>query len=163
HSSWKRSNCWVAACVSASQSATKSPTFRRSSATATGRSAHGSRCCRVMSALCSRRTGSPCRASRWPISSALAIRCWTRRSTWLQQDLEAQALTYAIAALVPEHFDEVKRRKEELIAKTIAAVKDRLTKEIVYWDHRAEELKAQEQAGRTPRLNSAKARQRADE
>ncbi len=39
----------------------------------------------------------------------------------------------------------------------------RLQKEINYWDHRAEELRAQEQAGRTPRLNSAKARQRADD
>src|SRR5439155_26754184 len=43
------------------------------------------------------------------------------------------------------------------------AVKERLTREINYWDHRAEELNAQELAGRTPKLNSAKARQRADE
>ena len=38
-------------------------------------------------------------------------------------------------------------RKLELIAKTEAAVKDRLTKEITYWDHRAEQLKLQEQVG----------------
>jgi hypothetical protein len=51
----------------------------------------------------------------------------------------------------------------ELIAKTEAAVKDRLTKEISYWDHRAEELKLQEQAGRpNARLNSGEARKRAD-
>lgn len=31
---------------------------------------------------------------------------------------------------------------------TEAAVKDRLTKEIMYWDHRAEQLKLQEQAGK---------------
>ena len=50
-----------------------------------------------------------------------------------------------------------------MIAKTEAAVKDRLTKEINYWDHRAEELKLQEQAGRTAaRLNSGEARKRAD-
>ena len=36
-------------------------------------------------------------------------------------------------------------------------------KEIAYSDHRAEELKAQELAGKTPRLNSGRARQRADE
>jgi hypothetical protein len=42
-------------------------------------------------------------------------------------------------------------------------VKDRLTKEINYWDHRAEELRAQEQAGRVnARLNSGEARKRAD-
>jgi hypothetical protein len=43
-------------------------------------------------------------------------------------------------------------------------VKDRLTKEITYWDHRAEELKLQEQAGKTnARLNSQEARRRAEE
>src|SRR5207247_7370885 len=47
--------------------------------------------------------------------------------------------------------------------KTEAAVKERLTKEISYWDHRAEQLKAQEQAGRVnARLNSGEARKRAD-
>ena len=48
--------------------------------------------------------------------------------------------------------------------KTRAAVKERLTKEIGYWDHRAEELKLQEQAGRpNARLNSQEARKRADD
>ncbi len=65
--------------------------------------------------------------------------------------------------LVPRHFDEVKRRKEELITKTTAAVKERLTTEINYWDHRAEDLKAQESAGKQPRMNWQKARQRADD
>ncbi|EAX48524.1 helicase domain protein [Thermosinus carboxydivorans Nor1] len=83
---------------------------------------------------------------------------------WLQADLEAQAMTYAITTMVPGHFAAVKRRKEELIAKTMAAVKDRLTKEINYWDLRAEELKLAEQAGKVnAKINSAKARQRADE
>src|SRR6266536_5090578 len=50
------------------------------------------------------------------------------------------------------------------LKKTRAAVKDRLTKEIGYWDHRAEELKLQEQSGRTnARLNSQEARRRADD
>jgi superfamily II DNA or RNA helicase len=82
---------------------------------------------------------------------------------WLKKDLESKILEYAVQSLVPQHFNEVKTRKEELVEKTMAAVKDRLTKEITYWDHRAEELKAQELAGRTPRLNSGKARQRADD
>jgi hypothetical protein len=43
-------------------------------------------------------------------------------------------------------------------------VKDRLTKEIAHWDHRAEQLKLQEQAGRAgARLNSGEARRRADD
>ncbi|MBI3978726.1 MAG: DUF3883 domain-containing protein [Chloroflexi bacterium] len=82
---------------------------------------------------------------------------------WLNAEAERQVVEHAVQTLVPRHFDEVKHRKEELVAKTLAAVKDRLTKEITYWDHRAEEIRAQELAGRTPRLNSARARQRADE
>jgi ABC-type phosphate transport system auxiliary subunit len=42
-------------------------------------------------------------------------------------------------------------------------VRERLIKEISYWDHRAEQLKLQEQAGKVnARLNSGEARRRAD-
>jgi len=82
---------------------------------------------------------------------------------WLKADLERQAVNYAVSNLVPDHLAEIRDRKEALIAKTEAAVRDRLTKEINYWDLRAEELKAQELAGKTPRLNSGRARQRADD
>jgi len=82
---------------------------------------------------------------------------------WLKGDLTKQAMEYAIHQLVPEHLNEVKRRKEELVQRTIVAVTERLTKEIMYWDRRANELKAQELAGKTPKLNSGKARQRADD
>jgi hypothetical protein len=83
---------------------------------------------------------------------------------WIGRDLEQQALGHAIAQIVPAHLQEVKGRRLELIEKTRAAVKDRLTKEITYWDHRAEELKLQEQAGKAnARLNSQEARRRADE
>lgn len=82
---------------------------------------------------------------------------------WLQRDLADQALRYAISALVPRHFDEVRRRKEEFVTKTLVAVQERLTKEIIYWDQRAVELQLQEEAGKTPRLNSARARQRRDD
>ncbi|MFZ1573781.1 MAG: helicase-related protein [Chromatiaceae bacterium] len=82
---------------------------------------------------------------------------------WLDRELERRAQGYAIAQVVPEHLAEVRGAKLDLIAKTEAAVKDRLTKEISYWDHRAEELKLQEQAGRpNARLNSGEARKRAD-
>ncbi len=82
---------------------------------------------------------------------------------WITREVELQAQVYAVAQVVPEHLDEVRGRKLALIAKTEAAVKDRLTKEITYWDHRAEQLKLQEQAGRqNARLNSGEARKRAD-
>jgi SNF2 family DNA or RNA helicase len=83
--------------------------------------------------------------------------------TWLREDLESAVMEYAVTRIVPAHLGSVRARREALIEKTREAVKERLTKEINYWDHRAEELRAQEQAGRTPRLNSSKARQRADE
>ena len=83
--------------------------------------------------------------------------------SWINRELEQRAQGYAVARVVPEHLVEVRSRKIDLIAKTEAAVKDRLTKEISYWDHRAEDLKFQEQAGKpNARLNSGEARKRAD-
>ena len=82
----------------------------------------------------------------------------------LREDIERQAMTYTINHLVPPHFQEVNQPKQELIDKTQRAVKDRLTKEINYWDQRARDLRLQEQAGKTnAKLNSSKAQQRADE
>lgn len=87
-----------------------------------------------------------------------------QQMAWLKEDLENQAITYAVQHLVPQHLEEVKKRHLDMIDRTYRAVKDRLTKEIAYWDHRAAELRAQEQAGRrNDRLNSEKARSRADE
>jgi superfamily II DNA or RNA helicase len=84
-------------------------------------------------------------------------------SAWIGRDIEQQAQAHAVAEVVPEHLAEVRSRKLELLGKTEAAVKDRLTKEITYWDHRAEQLKLQEQAGHpNARLNSGEARKRAD-
>jgi hypothetical protein len=78
--------------------------------------------------------------------------------------MEQKVQEYAISNVVPEHLSEVRTRKMELIKKTEAAVKERLTKEITYWDHRAEELKLQEQAGKVnAKQNSGEARKRADE
>lgn len=83
--------------------------------------------------------------------------------SWIGQKLERKAQEYAGATIAREHFEEVKRGRLEINAKTEAAVKDRLTKEINYWDHRAEELKAKEKAGKSnSRLVSSEARKRAD-
>src|SRR4030065_1007863 len=78
---------------------------------------------------------------------------------WVNRELEQKAQGYAIANVVPEHLAEVRGRKLEFITRTEAAGKERLTKEITYWDHRAEALKLQEQAGRpNAKLNSREAR-----
>jgi SNF2 family DNA or RNA helicase len=82
---------------------------------------------------------------------------------WISREIENRAVAHAIATVVPEHLREVRDRKLALIEKTETAVKDRLTKEINYWDHRAQTLKQQEQAGRpNARLNSGEALKRAD-
>ena len=82
---------------------------------------------------------------------------------WIAHGLEQRATKHAIACVVPQHLEEVKGQRLELIEKSRTEVKARLTREISYWDHRAEELKLQEQAGRVnARLNSTEARKRAD-
>ncbi|MGB8343711.1 MAG: helicase-related protein [Ktedonobacteraceae bacterium] len=84
--------------------------------------------------------------------------------SWLNGDLEGQARSYAITELVPRHIAEVKARRETQIDKTRAAVNERLTTEISYWDNRAAQLKAQESAGKpNARLNSQLARSRAED
>jgi hypothetical protein len=84
-------------------------------------------------------------------------------SEWLRTDLEARPLQHAIEHLVPAHFERIRRRKEDLVDRTLRAVRDRLTKEISYWDARAEDLRVKEAAGRATNMNWQKARQRADE
>jgi superfamily II DNA or RNA helicase len=84
--------------------------------------------------------------------------------SWITKELEQRAQIHAITQVVPEHLQEVRDRRVDWITKTRAAVKDRLTKEINFWDHRAETLKLQEQSGKVnARLNSQEARRRADE
>jgi SNF2 family DNA or RNA helicase len=83
---------------------------------------------------------------------------------WITSSLEQRAQGHAIAHVVPEHITEVRDRRLAWIEKTRAAVKDRLTKEISHWDHRAEQLKFQAQAGKPgAALNSQEARRRADD
>ena len=85
---------------------------------------------------------------------------------WLDagRDLESRAQAHAVARVVPEHVREVRAARLAWVRKTEAAVKDRLTKEIAFWDRRADELKLAEAAGQTgARLNSGEARRRADD
>ncbi|WP_140628358.1 helicase-related protein [Methylibium rhizosphaerae] len=72
---------------------------------------------------------------------------------WIAKDLEAQALAHASSQLAPEHFDEIKRRREAAADKTLAAVHERLVKEINFWQDRAIKLKDDVAAGKQPRLN----------
>jgi superfamily II DNA or RNA helicase len=84
---------------------------------------------------------------------------------WLAgEELENRAAAYAIEHLVPRHLEQVRQRREELVDKTLAAVHERLTKEINHWDRRAAELHQQEKDGKVNvKLNAALAQRRADE
>ena len=84
-------------------------------------------------------------------------------SEWLTEDPGRTAIEYAIGTAARSHLDEVRRRTTDRVERTAQAVKERLESEIRFWDHRANQLKEQELAGKTPRLNSGKARARADD
>ena len=83
---------------------------------------------------------------------------------WVRADLESKAFDTGVE-LARAHLDEVRRRTVDRVDRTTAAVRERLLSEIQHWDHRANQLKDKELAGKLPRsgMNSAKARQRADE
>jgi len=76
---------------------------------------------------------------------------------------EAKAVEYAASYILPNYFKEVQSRREKMVDKTKRAVWERLTKEIAYWDARANDLKAQELAGKKTSLSSGNARKRADD
>jgi SNF2 family DNA or RNA helicase len=81
---------------------------------------------------------------------------------WLDADLEAIGVEHAIEVAVPEHLARVRLHTEGRVDATIAAVTERLTREITYWDHRANELQLRADAGKTPQMNVDRASQRAD-
>jgi hypothetical protein len=59
---------------------------------------------------------------------------------------------------VPEHFQEVAERRIAHVDKTLAAVHERLTKEIGFWSDRWLKLKEDQEAGKDVRLNLENAR-----
>jgi superfamily II DNA or RNA helicase len=75
------------------------------------------------------------------------------QSDWIRSDQEQRALTLAASTLVPDHFSEVAGRRIAHVDKTLAAVHDRLTKEITYWSDRWIRLKDDQEAGKDVRLN----------
>lgn len=82
---------------------------------------------------------------------------------WLNHNLEALALNHASQQLVPEHYAEVKGRRERQADKTMAAVNERLVKEINYWSDRYIKLQDDVNAGKQPRMQPEMARRRVDE
>ncbi len=72
---------------------------------------------------------------------------------WLTAGLENRALALAASTLVPEHYSEVAGRRIAHVDKTLAAVHERLTKEIDFWSDRFIKLTDDKAAGKDVRLN----------
>uniref|UniRef100_E6QQ23 ATP-dependent RNA helicase n=1 Tax=mine drainage metagenome TaxID=410659 RepID=E6QQ23_9ZZZZ len=84
-------------------------------------------------------------------------------AAWITQNLEQQALAHASMHLVPEHFDEVRTRREHNVDKTLTAVHERLVKEINYWSDRYIKLQDDIAAGKDVRLTLENVRRTIDE
>lgn len=67
---------------------------------------------------------------------------------WVSTDQEKRAVALAAATLAPEHYREVAERRVDHVDRTLAAVHERLTKEIDYHTDRQLKLKEDAQAGR---------------
>jgi hypothetical protein len=72
---------------------------------------------------------------------------------WIAAELEQRAVSLAAATLVPDHFEEVVRRRTDHVDRTLRAVHQRLTKEIDHWSDREIKLKEDRAAGKDVRLN----------
>ena len=84
-------------------------------------------------------------------------------TAWAGQAAESVARDWAIEHLAGPHFESVAAVVKDRVDRVSEAVRVRLESEIRYWDRRTNEIKAQEIAGGKPRLNSGRARARADE
>ena len=81
---------------------------------------------------------------------------------WLQKDWDHEVMRYAIAEVVPKHVTEVKAQRLAQIDRVERQVKARLTREVTYWDRRAQDLTERERAGKPTRLPAQVAEDRAD-
>ncbi|SEH06528.1 helicase-related protein [Candidatus Venteria ishoeyi] len=82
---------------------------------------------------------------------------------WLSDDLEGLALNHASQKLVPEHYAEVKARREQQTDKILNAVNERLVKEINHQQDHYIKLKEEVKAGKQPRMQPEMARRRVEE
>jgi hypothetical protein len=84
-------------------------------------------------------------------------------ASWINDGLEQIALAHAGSRLVPEHYQEVKERRERQTDKILAAVNERLVKEINYWSDRYIKLSEDVAAGKQPKVQPEMARRRVEE
>jgi len=73
-------------------------------------------------------------------------------ASWITQDLEKLAIQQASATIVPEHLRTVKERVEHNADRVLAAVQDRLVREINHWQNRRLRMQEEIAAGKVPRM-----------
>lgn len=81
---------------------------------------------------------------------------------WLTSDLESIGTNHAIGVAIPEHLARVRLHTEARVDATLAAVMERLTREVNHWYHRANEFQLKAETGKMPQANVDRARNRAD-
>lgn len=84
-------------------------------------------------------------------------------ASWISENLEERALAHASANLVPDHYQEVKNRREQQADKILAAVNARLVKEINHWSNLYIKLSNDVAAGKKPRIPPIKAKRTVEE
>ncbi len=101
---------------------------------------------------------------RPPTTEELAAIADVQGAPWIRASLTDVAQQHAIEHNAPKHLAELEARVHSRVDATSTAVEKRLSEEIRYWDAQALKLKDAELAGkRNAKLNSARARLRADE
>ncbi|NKY08836.1 helicase-related protein [Cellulomonas hominis] len=108
-------------------------------------------------------TGSPIPNFETPTADERTLAEKILTEPWAQaSDLDQRVIREASVTIARSHADEVTKRTIERVDKTERLVRERLTREINYWDQRAFELGEQERAGKKTRLPASQMRERAE-
>jgi SNF2 family DNA or RNA helicase len=92
-----------------------------------------------------------------PLAGVILAEPWAKAS-----DLNERVIRQASVTIARKHATEITERTIARIDKTERLVRERLTREINYWDQRAFELADQERAGKKTRLPASQMRERAE-
>ena len=100
---------------------------------------------------------------RSPTPAEKAVIPQIRDADWLKSGLDSTVMDYAASRLVPEHLARVRSDRVRQVGKIRRQVEQRLSAEINFWEARANDLRTQERAGKTQRLNAENAESRVQE
>lgn len=96
-------------------------------------------------------------------AAELALAADVLHASWLTDGIEDRANAFASQSIAAEHFREVRTRKEAQAERVLAAVHERLTKEIRHWENRYLELQEQMANGKQPRVQLENPRKQIEE